>query len=115
MQSTVLARASAWGVLLAGKALDEISKFAENLSEQPSIEQMLAGMTTANVVALCAKVLGKCRLHGRDDVSVLAVSLEGLLLWKDGPDSDELEGTQLWIEATASDMTMEHICACLWP
>lgn len=81
-------RASAWGMLLAGKALDEVAKFAENLREELGIESMLTGMTTAHVVALCAKVVGKRRLHRRHDVPVLAMSFEGTLLRKNGPDGD---------------------------
>lgn len=102
-------------MLLAGKALEEIAKFAENLREQLSIEGVPTGMTAAHVVALGEKVFGKCRLHGRDDVSALPVGLEGLLLRKDRSDSDELEGALLWVEATASDMTVEHVCARLRP
>ena len=101
--------------MFAGKALDEIAKFDENLSEQLGVERMVAGMTAAHIVALGAKVLGQCRLHGRDNVSVLAMILKGLLLRKDRPDSDEFECALLWVEAAISDMAVEHVCACLGP
>jgi len=102
-------------VLLADNILDEISEFAENLSKQSRIKGMFAGMTAAHVVTLCAKVIGKCCLHWRHDVPVLAMSLERTLLWKNRANSDELERALLWIETTASYVTMQHIRGCLGP
>jgi len=97
VNGTVLARASGWGVLLAGIYLNEPIKLSQYLRKQLGIQRMLTGMCSADIMALCPKVLSQCGFQGRNDVAVFPMGLDGLLFRKYGAYCNEVISTALWV------------------